>query len=163
MSTGQINFQIPWETKAGPATLLVSTNGMKSNQVNITVLDAAPGLFFSGSHAIAQNSDFSLNSSDNPAKAGGTIVAYLTGAGDVSPRPADGAPAGSDSKVTSTPTATIGGKTATISFAGLAPTFVGLWQYNIVVPSGFSAAGDFPLVVTVDGQASNAANVSVTP
>lgn len=162
-STGQINFQIPWETKPGTATLVVSTNGIKSNQVNVTVQAAAPGLFFSGSHAIVQNSDFSLNSSGNPAKVGGTIIAYLTGAGAVSPQPADGVAAGSSSKVTSTPTATIGGQSAEISFAGLAPDFVGLWQYNIVVPAGFTTAGDFPLTVTVDGQASNAANVSVTP
>ncbi len=58
--------------------------------------------------------DFSLNSSGNPTKAGGTILAYLTGAGAVSNQPADGAAAGSNptSDVTSTVTATIGGQTA---------------------------------------------------
>ena len=161
-STNQINFQIPWATKAGTATLKVSTNGLVSNQVNITVQAAAPGLFVSGSHAIVQNSDFSLNSSGNPAKVGSTILAYLTGAGAVSNQPADGAAAGSDSKVTSTVSATIGGQAADISFAGLAPTFVGLWQFNIQVPSGLSAA-NVPLTVTVGGETSNTANVSVTP
>lgn len=162
-STDQINFQIPWETKAGTATLTVTTNGLVSNTVNITVLAAAPGLFFSGSHAIVQNSNFTLNSSSNPAKVGDIIIAYLTGAGAVSNQPADGAAAGSDSELTSTPTATIGGKPVTkIQFAGLAPTFVGLWQFNLEVPSGVTQ-GDLPLVITVNGQASNAANVSVTP
>jgi len=163
-SSGQINFQIPWETKAGTATLKVSNNGVASSQVNITVLADGPGIFVSGSHAIAQNSDFSLNSSGNPAKAGGTIIAYLTDAGAVSNQPADGAPAGSSplSQVTAAVAATIGGQDATISFAGLAPGFVGLWQFNIVVPSGVTA-GDLPLVVTVGGQKSNSANVSVTP
>ncbi len=162
-NSGQINFQIPWETKPGTATLTVSTNGFASSQVNITVLAAAPGIFFSGSHAIVQNSDFSLNGSGNPAKAGATIIAYLTGAGAVSNQPADGAAAGSSplSEVTSTVTATIGGQPATVSFAGLAPGFVGLWQLNIVVPSGLSS-GSQPLVVTVGGQSSNSANVSVS-
>lgn len=161
-SSSQINFQIPWETKSGSATLLVSTNGIKSNQMSISVQAAAPGLFVSGSHAIVQNSDFTLNSSSNPAKAGDIIMAYLTGAGAVSPQPADGAAAGSSSKVTSTPSATIGGQPVTnVQFAGLAPGFVGLWQFNLQVPSGVT--GDVPLTVTVGGQTSNAANVSVTP
>jgi uncharacterized protein (TIGR03437 family) len=163
-SSGQINFQVPWETQPGSASVVVSTNGVASNTANVTVLAAAPGLFVQGSHAIVQNSDFSLNSSGNPAKVGGTIIAYLTGAGAVNPPVADGAPAGSDplSMVTSTPSATIGSQTATVSFAGLAPGFVGLWQANIVLPSGLGQ-GDFPLTVTVGGQASNSANVSVTP
>jgi uncharacterized protein (TIGR03437 family) len=164
-NSSQINFQIPWETKTGSATVLVSTGGVAGSAVNITVQAAAPELFVQGTHAVVQNSDFSLNSAGDPAKTGSTIMAYLTGAGAVSNQPADGAPAGSGSDlstVTSTVTATIGGKTAQVSFAGLAPDFVGLWQANIVVPSGL-AKGDFPLVVTVDGQSSGPANVSVTP
>jgi uncharacterized protein (TIGR03437 family) len=162
-NSGQINFQIPWETKPGTATLTVSTNGFASNQVNIKVLPAAPGLFFSGSRAIVQNSDFSLNGSGNPAKVGSTIMAYLTGAGAVSNQPSDGAAAVSSplSEVSPSVTATIGGKSAGVSFAGLAPGFVGLWQLNIVVPSGLSS-GNLPLVVMVGGQSSNSANVSVS-
>jgi trimeric autotransporter adhesin len=162
-NSGQINFQIPWETKPGTATLTVSINGLASSQVNITVLPAAPGLFFSATHAIVQNSDFSLNSSGNPAKAGSTIMAYLTGAGAVSNQPADGAAAVSSplSQVSSTVKATIGGKSADVSFAGLAPGFAGLWQANIVVPSGLPS-GDLPLVVSVGGQNSNSATVSVS-
>ncbi len=164
-NSNQINFQIPWETKTGSATVAVSVNGLPSSQVNVTVQAAAPGLFVQGSHAAAQNSDFSLNSSSNPAKVGGTILTYLTGAGAVSHQPADGAAAGSSplSEVTSTVTASIGGQSASVSFAGLAPGFVGLWQVNVVVPSGLTTAGNFPLTVTVDGQTSNSANVSVTP
>lgn len=163
-SSGQVNFQIPWETGTGSATVTVSVNGLASTSVNITVQGAAPGLFVQGAHAIVQNSDFSLNSSLNPAKVGSTIMAYLTGAGAVSNQPADGAAAGSSplSTDSSTMTATIGGQNAEVSFAGLAPGFVGLWQANIVVPSGLTQ-GDFPLIVSVGGQASNSANVSVTP
>lgn len=163
-SEGQINFQIPWETNPGSATVVVSTGGVASAAVNITVQAAAPELFVQGSHAIVQNSDFSLNSSSNPAKAGGSILAYLTGAGPVSNPPAEGAAAGSSplSSVTSAVTATIGGQPADVSFAGLAPGFVGLWQVNITIPSGITK-GDLPLTVTVGGQTSSPANVSVTP
>jgi uncharacterized protein (TIGR03437 family) len=164
LSTDQINFQIPWETGAGSAKITVSSSAFASGAVDITVLAAAPGLFFQGSHAIVQNSNYSLNSSDNPAAVGDTIIAYLTGAGAVSPPVADGEPAKSNplSMVTPTVTASIGSQGAKVSFAGLAPDFVGLWQMNVVVPAGL-AAGEYPLVISVDGQSSNAANVSVTP
>jgi uncharacterized protein (TIGR03437 family) len=164
LSTDQINFQIPWETVTGSAKITVSSSAFASGTVDVSVLAAAPGLFFQGSHAIVQNSDFSLNSSSDPAKVGDTILAYLTGAGAVSPAVADGQPAGSNplSLVTPTVTATIDAVAAPVSFAGLAPDFVGLWQVNVVVPAGLSQ-GDFPLIISVGGQASNAANVSVTP
>jgi uncharacterized protein (TIGR03437 family) len=164
ISTDQINFQIPWETATGSATITVSSSGIKTAAVTVTVVAAAPGLFYQGSHAIAQNFDYSLNSSSNPAKAGDIIIAYLTGAGAVSPPVADGAPASSNpnSTVTSKVTASIGSVAAQVQFAGLAPNFVGLWQVNIIVPAGL-AQGDYPLTISVDGQTSNAANVSVTP
>ncbi len=164
INTDQINFQIPWETAAGSATITVSTSGIQTEAVRVPVVAAAPGLFFEGSHAIAQNFDYSLNSSSNPAKDGALLIAYLTGAGAVSPKVPDGEPAPSNppSKVTSTVTATIDSEPAKVSFAGLAPDFVGLWQVDVIVPPGLKQ-GEFPLVISVDGQSSNAANVSVTP
>jgi uncharacterized protein (TIGR03437 family) len=160
----QVNFQIPWETKPGAATIAVSSNGLTSDNMNVTVLAAAPGLFFQGSHAIVQNKDFTLNSAANPAKVGDFIVVYLTGGGAVHPAVADGAAGGSNpiSSVVSPLTATIGGQSATVLGAALTPGFVGLWQANVSIPTGL-AKGDFPLVISAGGQASNSANVSVTP
>jgi uncharacterized protein (TIGR03437 family) len=164
INTDQINFQIPWETATGLATITVSSSGITSGSVKVSVVAAAPGLFYQGSHALVQNSDYSLNSSTNPAKDGALIIAYLTGAGAVSPPVGDGmpAPASPPSEVTSTVSASIDSQPATVKFAGLAPDFVGLWQVDVIVPAGL-AQGDYPLVVTVGGASSNAANVSVTP
>jgi uncharacterized protein (TIGR03437 family) len=64
--------------------------------------------------------------------------------------------------VVSSVTATIGGQSATVSSASLAPGFVGLWQANITVPT-VATAGDYPLILSAEGQSSAAANVSVTP
>ena len=58
-------------------------------------------------------------------------------------------------------TATIGGQPAEVEFAGLAPGFVGLLQVNLRVP--LLPAGDFPLLITIGGAASNAALVTVGP
>jgi uncharacterized protein (TIGR03437 family) len=159
----QVNFQVPWETQLGNALISVTVNGLISNSVSAPVLTAAPGLFvIPPTRALVQNSDFSLNGPDNPAKAGSTITAYLTGSGPVSPAVADGtaSPASPPATVTSEKSATIGSTAATVSFAGLAPGFVGLLQMNIVVPSTL-AAGDYPLTITIHGETSNTGTISV--
>jgi uncharacterized protein (TIGR03437 family) len=160
----QVNFQVPWETALGPATVTVAVNGGASNAVTVNVLGAAPGLFSTSSgQAIVQNSDYTLNSPSNPAKVGSTIIAYLSGSGSVSPAVADGAiaPIGTLVYANAASSASIGSSTAQVAFAGLAPGFVGLVQVNIVVPSGL-ATGTYPLTVTIGSETSNSATISVT-
>ena len=60
-----------------------------------------------------------------------------------------------------TTTAIIGGAQADVSFIGLAPGFVGLGQANLVIPAGSATGDNVAVVITIDGQASNSANVSV--
>jgi uncharacterized protein (TIGR03437 family) len=164
VTPNQVNFQVPWETALGSATVTVGVNGGSSNSVTVPVLGAAPGLFsLSSGHAVVQNSDFTLNDPSNPAKVGSTIVAYLSGSGPVSPAVADGAttPANTLVSATSQSSATIGSSTAQVAFAGLAPGFVGLVQVNIVVPSGLQP-GDYPLAITIGSETSNSATISVS-
>jgi uncharacterized protein (TIGR03437 family) len=47
-------------------------------------------------------------------------------------------------------TVTIGGQPATVSYAGLAPNFVGLYRFNVTVPS-IAASASAPVVVTLGG------------
>jgi len=163
VSPTQINFQVPWETAAGTASVTVSVAGGASNTVSVPVVSAGPGLFVSGTSAIVQNAaDYSLNGPSHPAAAGSTIIAYLTGSGPVSPAATDGvaAPLTSLMYATAPHSATIGSTAATVSFAGLAPGWVGLVQANVLVPAAL-AAGTYPLTVTIDGQTSNAGSISV--
>jgi uncharacterized protein (TIGR03437 family) len=44
----------------------------------------------------------------------------------------------------------IGGVPANVAYAGFAPDFVGLYQFNVVVPADVPS-GDQPLVVSVNG------------
>jgi len=163
VTPAQVNFQVPWETALGAANVTVSVDGRTSNSVSVPVEIAAPELFVSHGYAIVQNSDSTLNGPGNPAKVGSTVTAYLTGSGPVSSRPPDGdaAPASPPSMVTSSVSATIGPETAHVSFAGLAPGFVGLVQLNIEIPSGL-ATGPYLLTVTIAGESSNSAKISVT-
>jgi uncharacterized protein (TIGR03437 family) len=160
----QINFQVPWEITGTTASVVVTVSGRTSAAINVPVQTAAPGLFVSSTgQAAVQNSDSSANTPTNPATLGSTITAYFTGTGPVSPAVADGAaaPKNPPAAATSAVGATIGGAAAQITFAGLSPGFVGLAQMDIVVPSGLKT-GTYPLVLSVAGEVSNSAPVSVT-
>ena len=166
VTPGQINFQVPWGTATGTATIKVSVGGGTSNAATVPVLTAAPGIFFypdSGA-AIAENYDYSLNTSGLPDPAGTFIIAYLTGGGPVDQSIADGAgaPSNPPANLTSSYSATIGSTSAQVLFAGMAPGFAGLVQMNIAVPADL-AAGTYPLTVTVNGVKSNSANIFVRP
>lgn len=159
----QVNFQVPWETAPGTAAVVVTRDGAASNALTVPVLSAGPGLFaLASGAAVVQNSDYSLNQPSNPAAAGSAIIAYLTGSGPVNGTVADGSatPAAPLIQSTASVAATIGTATAQVLFVGLTPGFVGLVQANIVVPSGM-ASGTYPLTITIDGQASNSATISV--
>jgi len=52
------------------------------------------------------------------------------------------------------PSVTIGGTKSIVSFSGLAPGFVGLYQINVEVPDGLKE-GNQTVVVTQAGTASN--------
>jgi adhesin/invasin len=163
LSPTQINFQVPWATTSGTGSVVVAVNGGNSNTVAVPVSAAAPGLFYLPSGAaIVQNQDFTLNDPSNPAARGSTILAYLTGSGPVSPAQSDGVPAPTDKLVnmTSSYSAQIGGATAQVTFGGLAPSFIGLVQMNIVVPTTL-APGTYPLTITIGNETSNSATIAV--
>jgi uncharacterized protein (TIGR03437 family) len=156
VSPGLVNIQVPWQTGTGTASVVVSANGLPSNTASVQVVTAGPGL-----HPYIQNyPDYSQNTATNPISSGGTVIAYATGSGPVSTPQTNGQLPSGTVTVTSTCTATIGSSNAVVSFCGLQPNSVGLVQVNITVPSGM-ATGTYPLVVTINGQASNGQNVSV--
>jgi len=163
VTPGQINFQVPWATEIGSASVVVSVNGTLSNTASVPVVAAAPGLFAqSAGRALVQNADYSVNTAQNPAKMGTTIVTYVNGSGPVSSSLADGSltPMAPPIYSTAQVSATIGNENAQVSFAGLAPGMVGLMQMNIQVPSDL-AGGNYPLTVSINGAASNSGIISL--
>ena len=48
----QVNFQVPWETAVGSASVTVSVSGRTSSAASVAVLTAAPGLFVSSGRAV---------------------------------------------------------------------------------------------------------------
>jgi uncharacterized protein (TIGR03437 family) len=145
-SPGQINVQIPWEVPAGPATIVVRTRGSSSAAVNLTIQPVAPGLF----------------TDQNGGAAGNVVSIFFTGLGPVTPAVDDGAAPASGTIVPATlaASATIGGTAAQIEFVGLAPLYPGVAQMNLKVPA--LPSGVYPLIVSIGGQTSNAAQLVIS-
>lgn len=163
VSSGQINFQVPSSTQSGVAAVVVNGPGGASAAFSFTVTAQAPSIYQYGTnHALAQNSDGSLNGESAPAATGSVITVYLTGQGAVDNPVADGAPTPLSpiSTATAVATATIGPLNAPVQFLGLTSEFAGFGQANIQVPS--LPTGDYPLVITAGGYISASAVVSVS-
>jgi uncharacterized protein (TIGR03437 family) len=56
---------------------------------------------------------------------------------------------------------TIDGKAATVQFAGLAPSFAGLYQVNVQVPEGVTPGNAVPLLLIQGGVSSNTATLAI--
>lgn len=154
----QFNFQVPWEVASGPkATIAVSRNGADSAALTVPVLPAQPGIFNYSvdgqTFGAILHANFQLADTAHPAKPSEVVLIYCTGLGAVSSPPADGA-AGNGQATIVTPTVTIGGTKAIVSFSGLAPGFAGLYQVNAEVPPTLKA-GNQAVVIELGGASSN--------
>ncbi len=90
-----------------------------------------------------------------PAKAGELITAFGVGWGPTTPSNQPGTVASAAATLSSTYSFSLGGAPVDVQYAGLSPTFAGLYQVNFTVPSGLSA-GNQPLVLKVDGVSTSA-------
>ncbi len=165
ISPAQVDFQIPYATPAGSALVQVSSNGVAGVAAAVTVQPAAPSLLTyvdaaGSTRAVVQNQDYSINSATNCAAKGSYLTAYLIGSGPLDNAIPTGAAASSSpiSNETLTTTATVGSVPATVTFAGMAPGFVGLMQVDLQTPD---VSGNVPLQVQVGAYLSNQALVCV--
>ncbi|HVW11003.1 MAG TPA: protease pro-enzyme activation domain-containing protein [Bryobacteraceae bacterium] len=154
VSPGQINIQVPYEAGAGPGVIGVNNNGLIGGFAFQTSA-AAPGIY-------AWNGSVYPGST---AVKGGYATMYVTGAGELNQALATGVAASGSALALPGPrlpvNVTVGGLPALVQFAGAAPGTVGLIQVNFIVPKDVDA-GVQPVVITVDGAPSMAANLTVT-
>lgn len=149
VSASQLAVLVPNETNQTIAEIQVINNGTGSNVVTELVNETTPGVFSQTQDGIGygavEHQDGTLVTPDSPAEIGETVSAFIAGLGDTLPELLDGT-AASTTTLTDTSNAITGdisGTSATVSFAGLAPGFVGLYQVNLVIPAGVSAGDNF--------------------
>lgn len=171
VSPTQLNIVAPANPSFGNVNVLVTNNGLLSNSSSVTVQPAAPALFaWSAKYAVATRPDFSLVAppalfpglTTKPAKPGDVIILWATGLGQTSPTPLPGLFTPSDQlySVVILPTVSIGGISAEVIGAALAPTYSGLYQIAIKVPDGL-ADGDQPVKIQT-GSAKSPAGLLLT-
>jgi uncharacterized protein (TIGR03437 family) len=71
------------------------------------------------------------------------------------------APANPLAQTTTNPIVTIGGVPAMVSFSGMAPGYVGLYQVNALVPEGSAVGSAVPVTISIGGATSNTVTISV--
>ena len=166
-SAGQVNAQLPFEL-APNATVLgtVSVDGIPSQPFQVRLNPFSPALFSLSQDGLGPGAILHANgalvSAANAARAGETVLLFGTGLGTVTNQPDTGQSASANplSKTMTTPTVTIGGREAPVEFSGLAPNFVGLYQVNVVIPSGL-LPGEHPVQLTIGGVSGNTVTISV--
>jgi len=169
---GQVNAVVPFETAVNTPQHIVLMRGTSpSVPQSITVAPAAPGVFTKDSSGKGQGVIFGVDASGaqiladsaRPVKAGDVVVIYCTGLGRVDPPVPTGSPAPITplSNAVNPVTVSVGGASADVSFKGLTPGFVGLYQINATIPQGVTPGNQVPVVVTAAGQPSLPVTIAV--
>lgn len=155
VSSGQINAQLPYSL-SGTATLNVHTPSGVSANYSFSVQPAAPSVFMSGAAGpetglatIFRDDDNQLVTPTNPIHPKDYITIFLTGMGQTSPPVVEGqaAPVNPLAQTILQPGVTLGDVSLTVTFAGLVPGEVGVYQINAYVPTGLSGGLAVPLVI----------------
>ena len=163
VAENQINAQIPCGLVPNTQHDLLVLNGdTPSLPQQLVVAESRPAIYTVNQQGYGQAAAFWTTPAgayvavdrSNPAAAGSIIEIYATGLGETSPKVAEGVAAPvPPATVVRDVSVTIGGIAATVTFAGLAPGLVGVYQVNAVVPKE-SAGDELPVVITVGNQVS---------
>lgn len=172
----QVNFQIPSGINPGNAipAQLTKPDGT-TLLTTFSLVSISPGLFSVSMNGQGQgavlNDDYSQNGipqvipGAKPALRGSVIQIFATGGGETNPPLAPGAAAPTSGNplvpLETQPTVMIGGIRAEVTFSGMAPGWVGLWQINATVPQGISPGNAVSLIVSAGGVTSNIVTIAV--
>ena len=163
-SPGQVNAQVPSSVSSGQQPVVVTTAGGSSVPYNIQVNTIQPGLLappvfqvngvqyvvalFPDGVTYVLPPGITNAVPTRRARPGDTILLYGIGFGAVTPS----IPAGQIEEQSNTLQSQVqvffGGTQAQVAYQGLTPTFVGLYQFNVVVPN-IAPSDSVPLTFSV--------------
>jgi uncharacterized protein (TIGR03437 family) len=157
ISPGQVNAQVPMNLPAGQQAVVVTDTGGTSTVYPMTINPVEPGLcqtMVNGTPYIVAviNGTQTYILPSQPAQPGQILNFFGTGFGPVSPAPPAGQVVTQLNRLTNALQIQIGGVTAQVTYAGLAPGEIGLYQFNVVVPS-VPAGNKVPVTFTLNGVA----------
>jgi uncharacterized protein (TIGR03437 family) len=159
----QVNFQVPSISIVKPTQVpLRITQGESFTTITVTLKPYAPALFTTNGQGSGQASAMISNTpflaapigtfpGSRPAKKGEFVSLFCTGLGAVS----------AASTTLAAPTVSLGAASAPVSFSGLAPGFVGLYQVNFQIPTTASSGSAVAVVLMIGGSVSNTATIAI--
>lgn len=166
ISPGQVNVQVPSNVALGTQPVTVTTASGTSAAVNVNVNGAEPGMLSTPlfnvagvQYVAAILPDFTTyiapsgsipGITSRPAMPGETIVIFGVGFGPVTPAIPAGQTVTEANNLTLPLQVFFGTTPATVTYSGLAPGAVGLYQLNVIVPS-IPANNAVPLTFTLNG------------
>ncbi len=166
VSPTQVNAQVPGGVGTTTQQLVVTTAAGASPPFAVTVNATQPGLLAKTNfniggtqYVVAQFPDQTYvlppgaitGITSQRAKPGDTIIIYGVGFGSVAPNIPPGQLVQQNNTLAETFSISFGGvPAASIGYSGLAPTYMGLYQFNVVVPS-VAASDTVPLTFTLGG------------
>jgi uncharacterized protein (TIGR03437 family) len=137
----QINAQLPQSVTAGRAEFQVPALApwnvaIASTSPEVLALPVARNARYSQAAAFHAGSSVPADT-EHPAAAGDVIEIYGLGLGVTEPSPEAGqpSPASPPARAVRMPRVQIGGRDASVIFAGLTPGLAGVYQVNVVVPN----------------------------
>jgi uncharacterized protein (TIGR03118 family) len=160
VNPSQVDFLIPANAAVGSAQIQVVNNGQVSAAANVTLTAAAPSFFWltGNKYIVSTHANGSVTGPTTlitgvttPVVPGETVVLYGNGFGATSPAAPNGTTLTGALPLAVSPSVTIGGVAATVTYAGLVEP--GIYQINVVVPSTLPA-GDAIVIATIGGQQS---------
>jgi len=171
----QVNFQVPWISISKPTQFpLQITQGASLTTISFLLTPYAPALFTTNGQGSGQAAAIISNTTSlaaptgaypgsRPANKGEFVLLYCTGLGAVTNQPAAGdvSPSNPPATTLATPTLTVGGAPVPVSFSGLAPGYVGLYQVNFQIPATASSGNAIAVVLSVGGVSSNSATIAI--
>jgi uncharacterized protein (TIGR03437 family) len=187
VSPTQINFYVPMGAPtSGTVNLEVvqTSTGRVYAASPVAMSTYSPAILmatYNGKlrQALVLNQDNTINSPTNAAARGSTIQIYAVGQGFVPNAPPDGSPATASPLLTTPFTPSVAfnfrfteeytpgtgdpsDRTKFVSFSGLAPGYVGLWQINVQVPANVTPGAQIPLLIQAGSLLSTDATFSTT-
>jgi uncharacterized protein (TIGR03437 family) len=165
VSPSQANVQVPSGVDPGPQPLVVTTLGGSSSVYTVDVKAVEPGLLAIPAFVINGKQNVVALFSNTltfvlpvtpvgvkaaRARPGDTITLYGIGFGLVTPNIPAGQIVTQASTLNLDFKITFGGVPATVTYDGLGPANVGLYQFNVVVPN-IAASDTVPVAFTLGG------------
>src|ERR1039457_1016506 len=161
ISPKQIDVLTPVDTTTGPVQVQVTENGLVSNSISATMQTYSPAFFLLKDNisiaALHSNSGIVGATTlypglSTPAVSGETIGLYGNGFGQTNPAIASGTIVTTASACATTPTVTVAGASAQVTYCALVSA--GLYQVNVTIPAG-TPSGNNAVVITFGTVSSN--------